>query len=70
MKQTDFILIAVSTLIAALAWVFFDAYHAYTTTKVAPALAEIAIPSTPKIDREVIEKLKLRRDLNYQVATP
>ena len=54
MKQTDFILIAVSTLIAALAWVFFDAYHAYTTTKVAPALAEIAIPSTPKIDREVI----------------
>lgn len=60
MKNTDFILISLTTLVAAMAWVFFDAYHAYTTSRITPALEEIAITLTPQIDRETIIGLNER----------
>jgi hypothetical protein len=60
MKDKDVLFLSVATLITALAWVVFDAYHAYTTYTISQELEEIAIPITPKIDTAIITKLKDR----------
>ncbi len=62
MRSKNFLFISVLTLLAAIAWVFFDAYHAYTTNTITPVLEEIALPLTPKIDKAVIQKLKERHE--------
>lgn len=62
MKDKDVLFLAVATLITALAWVVFDAYHAYTTLTIPKALEEIALPITPTIDTKIVQTLKIRHE--------
>ncbi len=62
MKDKDVLFISVATLITALAWMVFDAYHAYTTYTISQELTEIALPITPKIDLTIIADLKKRAE--------
>lgn len=72
MKDKDVLFVSVATLITALAWVVFDAYHAYTTSTISPALEEVALPITPKIDTNIINNLKTRTEptVFYTLPTP
>ncbi|MEK7565499.1 MAG: hypothetical protein AAB506_00440 [Patescibacteria group bacterium] len=60
MKSKNIITLAIITLVTALGWVLFDAYHAYVATTVTSALEKISLPLTPQIETKVIEKLKSR----------
>jgi len=62
MKDKDVLFISVATLITALAWVVFDAYHAYTTSTIPKELEEIALPITPIIDTNIVQSLKSRTE--------
>ncbi len=61
MKDRDIFLISILTLVTALCWVVFDAYHAYTAQLVTPNLEEIAIPITPTLDEKLIHELAGRQ---------
>ncbi len=62
MKDKDVLFLSIATLITALAWVVFDAYHAYTTSTISKELDEIALPITPIIDTNTVQEVKKRTE--------
>lgn len=61
MKNDRYIItLAVLTLATAVGWIIFDAYHAYITSTITPALQKISVPLTPRIETSIFDKLKLR----------
>ncbi len=64
MKKASNYLINISliTLITALGWIVFDAYHSYVTNTVSAPLQKIALPLAPQIDTQIIDKLKTRQE--------
>ena len=60
LRSKDVLALAVLTFITILVWIGFEAYHAAVTSTV-PERLEILVQSlSPKINVEVIDKLKSR----------
>lgn len=68
-NSKDILLLSIATLGTAIIWAGFDAYHAYTLNTISPALSDIALPITPKLDYAIIERLKKRHEPEPAVIT-
>ena len=60
MNSKDLLYFSILSLITVSVWIFFDAYHSYTTSIIPAATQNAIIALDPKIDSAVIESLKRR----------
>jgi len=70
MEERDLLIISILTFITVLAWIFFDAYHAYTTSTIPPELKMQIEPLNFNISLEEINELKKRVEFFPLTSTP
>lgn len=63
MNNRDFFIISLLTFITVLVWIFFDAYHVFSTSTIPPDLKMQLLPLDPKIPLDQIQNLKNRPEL-------
>ena len=63
MGRRDVLLLSILTVVTSLGWVLFDFYHATVDSTIPENVEAELAPITPKFDRELIDKLKTRRDV-------
>lgn len=59
--QKDLLFIAISSFVVTAAWVGFNVYHEWATSKITPELQVQITPITPSFDITTINNLKNRR---------
>lgn len=70
MNNRDVLILSILTFITTIAWIVFDAYHAYTVSNISPSLEKAVLPLDSKVDTETIEKLKERQRIVSSLPLP
>lgn len=70
MNNRDLLIISILTFITVFVWIFFDAYHVYTTSTIPQDLKMQLLPLDPKIPLDQIQKLKNRPELFPIISSP
>lgn len=63
MKQRDVFILFTCTFVLVVAWIGFNLYHSYTTSKISETQAITVTPIDPTFDTKVISTLKLRKQV-------
>lgn len=69
MSNKDILILSIITLITVLLWTVFEAYHVRITSTIPASLQEQINQITPTLNRDLIEKLKERIDVD-SLPTP
>lgn len=68
-SQRDNLILSFLTFITALSWIAFDVYHASVDTTIPKNLEEQLVPITPTFDREIIQKVKRRKNIDISESS-
>jgi hypothetical protein len=60
--------LAILTAAVVLSWIGFSVHHAFTTSTITGDEAIIITPIPPSFDREVIEKIKLKKTIGADLS--
>lgn len=60
-KNKDWFILGVFTLVTVLAWMLFHVYHAGVTSTITRVQEKLMSPLVPQIDPVILEKIRQRR---------
>lgn len=58
MTSKDLLLLSIFTFLTVLAWIIYDAYHAFSTSTLTTVEKKLAEPLNPSFDKAIIFNLK------------